>query len=57
LEDVEEDVENRWEDDTVACKIGFRFLQLRNSRRTVFLQLLAFVYARAGLASAALHSG
>jgi hypothetical protein len=36
---------------TVACKIGFCTVHFRNSRRTVSLQFLAFVYAASGLAS------
>ena len=36
---------------TVACKIDFRPVHFRNSRRTVSLQFLAFVYAASGLAS------
>jgi hypothetical protein len=35
----------------VACKIGFRLVHFRNSRRTVSLQFLAFVYTASRLAS------
>ena len=39
------------EDDRVACQTGFRPVHFRNSRRTVSLQFLAFVYAASGLVS------
>jgi hypothetical protein len=35
---------------TVACQIGFILMHFKNSQHTVFLQLLAFVYAAPRLA-------